>query len=116
MKKSKWFGIVLGALMLASVGVKFANAASQKLNGFVCDVSWYPKKLNSSFGNHGALFGSIYTQPYCDPTANGFSEAQLSALLQNLQRHMSSALKVQMQGLDTNSTGMSLITFSAQYQ
>jgi hypothetical protein len=133
MKKSKWIGIALGALMLASVGIKFASAANGSLNGFVCATTWYPKKINSTFGNHGAISGSIYTQPYCagsyqgtytifsagqtiDPTANGFSEAQLSAIFQNLQRHISSGLKVQMQGLDANSSGMSLITFSAQYQ
>jgi hypothetical protein len=133
MKKSKWIGIALGALMLAPVGIKFASAATPSLNGFVCTTTWYPKKVNSTFGNLGAISGSIYTQPYCagsflgtytifgagqtaDPLANGFSEAQLSAMFQSLQRHISSGLKVQMQGFDTNSVGMSLITFSAQYQ
>jgi hypothetical protein len=135
MKKYLCLGIFVGAFMLASGGIKLAEAAPTQLSGFACDVTWHPKKTNSAFGNIGAVLGSLYSQPYCqgnfvgfyslysagqtmDPSAHSHSEGQLSAIFQSLQRHITAALRVDMFGFSTNSgnPGISSVSFRALYQ
>ncbi len=59
MRRRKMIGLLLGAVLFLC-----AYTASASYTGYFCKIT--PFVGDGSFGDHGGIYGTIYTQPDCD--------------------------------------------------